>query len=346
MNFSLFHHASEEQEALQIRARLSRISSLQLTSIEATRESYAEDLDDACSADGPLILLLSPDLIPNGQPARATYSPLLKRIETRAPTAILTIGDIHLPPLLAKHLIAPWTPAALRPIEAWALARLPHQLDLLAPIPLSLQDPQLIESLMVHLIDDASTYELSHPLDADQFAALARSHFEAIHILDAHHQSTTLIGAVIARVQPPGRVLWILNGYTGPSIDVPVHASILILPNAELAAPLDPWTLLREIPNKEGEPLPFSTHEFERTLPALFESNWPLAERIARKAGSFFKVNNRVAEAIWLYDLLSHASQSSECTALCEYELSWLRAGGDHRALLLDARQTSFNFSA
>ena len=346
MNFALFYPADQEQAALQIRARLSRISSLQLTTIEATPESYAEDLIDACSADGPLILLLSPDLIPKGQPARATHSPLLKRIETRAPTAILTIGDIQLPPLLAKHLIAPWTPAALRPIEAWALARLPHQLDLLAPIPLSPQDPQLIESLMVQLIDNADTVELSHPLDAHQFAALAGLHFEAIHIFDAHHQSTVLLRVVIALTQPPGRVLWILNGYTGPTIEAPIHASILILPNAEPAAPLDPWTLLREIPNKEGEPLPFSTHEFERTLPALFESDWPLAERIARKAGTFFKVNNRVAEAIWLYELLGHASQSKECTALCEYELSWLRAGGDHKALLLEASQTSFNFSA
>ncbi len=346
MHFSLFYPAGEEQAAGQIRARLSRISSLQLTSIEATRESYSEDLDDACSSDGPLILLLSPDLIPKGQPARVTYSPLLKRIESHAPTAILTQADIQLPPLIAKQLLAPWSPAALRPIEAWALARLPHQLDLLAPIPPTPQDPQLIESLFVQLIDSASTVELPRPLDAHQFAALARPHFEAIHNLDAHHQSTVLRDAVLALIQPAGRVLWILNGYTGPTIEAPLNASILILPNAELAAALDPYALLRETPNKEGEPLPFSTHEFERTLPALFESNWHLAESIARKAGSFFRLNNRVAEAIWLYELLRHASQTKQCTALCEYELSWLHAGGERKALLLDASQSSFNFSA
>lgn len=346
MKFFLFYPADEEQAARQIRARLSRISSLQLTLIAATCESYAEDLDDACSTDGPLILLLSPDLIPKGQPARATYSPLLKRLEAHAPTAILTQGEIQLPPLLAKQLLATWSPSALRPIEAWALSRLPHQLDLLAPIPPAPQDPQLIESLMVQLIDNASTVEHSRPLDAHQFAALARPHFEAIHILDAHHQSTTLSDAVITLIQPAGRVLWILNGYTGPTIDAPLHASILILPDAELAAALDPYSLLRETPTREGKPLPFSTHEFEQTLPSLFESNWPLAESIAKKAGTFFKVNNRVSEAIWIYDLLGRASRTKECTAECEYELSWLHAGGKRKSHLLDASQASFNFGA
>ena len=163
MNFSLFYPADEEQAERQIRARLSRISSLQLTLIAATRESYAEDLDDACGTDGPLILLLSPGLIPKGQPARATYSPLLKRIEAHAPTAILTQGDIQLPPLLARHFLAAWSTAALRLIEAWALSRLPHQLDLLAPIAPTPQDPNLIESLVVQLIDNAATIALSPP---------------------------------------------------------------------------------------------------------------------------------------------------------------------------------------
>ncbi len=340
MEIALFYPAADERAAVETHARLARVSTLRPTLIATEPESFLEDLAGVCDSSEPLLAFLSRQLIPAGRPPRASYAPLLKRLEAGSPTAVVALDAVQLPPLLGPHTLA-----TQREIEAWAIARLPRQIELMPTDAAVATDPALIEKLFVALVDNAASLELRDSLEAHRFAALAAPHFEAVQVLDARHQSPALLDAVLSRIQPPGRKLWILNGYTGPKIEAEPHASILTLPDAEPAAALDPYALLRATPVIEGEPLPFSTHEFERTLPHLFESNWPLAERIARKAGAFFRVNNRVAEAIWIYDLLQRASQTPECAAHCESELYWLRAGGERKAALLDASQASFNFN-
>lgn len=341
MEIALFYPAAQDRAAIEIHARLARVSAWKLTSISTGPESFLEDLEDACHSAEPLIAFLSRQLIHGDRPPRVSYAPLLKRLETRSSTAIVTLDSMRLPPLLDPHKIA-----THREIEAWAIARIPRQIEPLSQDGSSEADPALVEKLFVALIDNAAGIELPDTPDARGFATLASPHFEAVRVLDASHKSPALLEAVLERIQPPGRILWILNGYRGPRVEAPRHASLLSLPDAGEGAPLAPLALLRATPVVEGEPLPFSTREFERTLPDLFESDWPLAERIARKAGAFFRVNNRVAEAIWLYELLQNTAQSGACAAHCESELYWLRAGGERKAALLDASQSSFNFSA
>ena len=353
VGLSVFYPASHECQAALVLARLCRLGALRPILIPSSGETFDEDLADACASEDALLILLAQDLIPIGRPARAIYAPLLCRLEGQAPTAIVTIETMQLPPLLARAQRAVWADspiAALRQIEAWAVARLPRQLERSLPAPETLApiEASIVDSLFDRLIDgsDSISISTSAPDFAHQFAILARPHFETIHLVEMRQQAPALLNAALATIIPNGRALWILIGYKGAPVEAPAHASILALPDVEALPALEPYALLRATPVIEGEALPFSTFEFERTLPALFNSNGPLAERVARKAGAFFRVNHRTAEAIWLYELLEKAARSSECAAECANELYWLRAGGERKALFFDASQASFNFNS
>lgn len=106
-------------------------------------------------------------------------------------------------------------------------------------------------------------------------------------------------------------------------------------------------SLIPLIPTVEGISLPFSTCEFERLLPQLFSRHWSLAERLARRAGSFFRINHRVPEAIWVYETLKWQATlqgQTACATDCESELYWLRAGGARKQALAAATQSGFEF--
>ncbi|WP_031500318.1 hypothetical protein [Bryobacter aggregatus] len=362
---SLFYSAAQDAAALAIRTRLNRLTDLQVAHIGVTRESFLEDLADACSSGDALIVLLSQDILPEGGSPREVYAPLLERIESHAPTAIVTLNSLPLPPLLAKSKRADWATspvAALRQIEAWSIAwrpRLPEPEIARPQVPVEV-DAGLLEALFARLIDNTENFAVSHPSPAvrtqfgQHFATLARPHFEAVHWVEAPHQVAALRDGALKAIVPGGRALWIVNGYDGDPILPPAQSSILSLrthgavglPDLEIeeTAPLDPYAMLRATPSHEGETLPFCTFEFERSLPELFQVHWSLGERVARKAGSFFRVNHRVAEAIWLYELLlaeASARGHAQCVADCENELYWLRAGGERKVQLMQASQAS-----
>ncbi|MCX6612723.1 MAG: hypothetical protein NTW74_17970, partial [Acidobacteria bacterium] len=181
--------------------------------------------------------------------------------------------------------------------------------------------------------------------------------FESVEHINASHQAIALRDAAVSVVQPQGRTLWILEGYEGPSLELPPNASMLVLnssggieipPQPGTPTQIDPIAraaaLIPQIPTVEDQPLPFSTYEFEDLLPQLFSRNWLLAERLSRRAGAFFRVNHRVAEAIWLYESLrdhAEAQGHAKCKEDCENELYWLRAAGTRKKQLAQAEQVS-----
>jgi hypothetical protein len=361
VRLTLLYPARQEDLARQAAERLAHFRNLDLTLVATEPDTFTEDLDEIADADEPLALFITPSLVQSSKTARQLWAPLLQRIErgTASQVGLLLLDACPLPPLLAKLKKAEG-PLALRILQRWVVEwlTLPRQSF---PIPMALS-ADLIDSV----IDQPGTIAFACPCQQTQkaaaaaFATAALPLFEHVELLEARHQVPALLDAVLANIKPNGRTLWILDGFNGPEPTLPPGASLIILRNENgQPLPVQSWppnqtnpiaqvaALLPLIPNQPDLPLPCSTFEFETLLPPLFEQNWLLAERFARRIGSFFRLNHRVNEAIWLYTLLqSEALRQGQtnCAKDCEDELFWLRAGGERKQQFLSAGQSIFKF--
>jgi|GEM_PF-1712542 len=361
MRLTVLYPASHEFFAAEARLRLGRIRHLDLAWVSTEPTSFQEDLAEAAESKDPLVLMLHSSLIEGFKiPPRLLWAPLLSRIEAGGAglIGVCLLNSISLPPLFQQAKVAE-EPHSLRALNQWVLRWL-HVEYTSSPSP-QLLSPKLRDLLFEQLIDDASTITLSCPCPAtrlqvaNEFKELAAPFFESVQLINTRHQVIPLRDAALSIVQPHGRNLWILDGYEGPPVDRPSDASILILNSSggidipqQLGTPaqVDPIAraaaLIPQIPTVEDQPLPFSTYEFEDLLPILFTHNWLLAERLARRAGAFFRVNHRVEEAIWLYESLRDQSEiqgHATCRLDCENELYWLRAGGSRKKQFSKAEQ-------
>lgn len=363
MRLTVLYPGSHESFASEAKLRLGRVRNLDLAWVSTSPSSFQEDLSEAAESEDPLVLILHSSLIEGLRlPPRLLWAPLLSRIEAgRAGSiAVCLLNSISLPPLF-KHAKAAQEPHSLRALNQWVLRWL--QIEYSSNPMTQLLEPSLRESLFEQLIDNASTTTLSCPCAttrlqvANEFKHLAAPYFESVEQINARHQAIPLRDAAVSVVQPQGRTLWILEGYEGPPLEVPSNASMLVLNSSGgIEIPSQPGTttqmdpiaraaaLIPQIPTLEDQPLPFSTFEFEDLLPQLFTRNWLLAERLARRAGAFFRVNHRVAEAIWLYESLrdyAEAQGHTKCREDCENELYWLRAAGSRKKQFAQAEQVS-----
>lgn len=373
MRLSFLYSEDQDDFAQKALARLARLSNVDVATVAIGHRNLRQELQDSCDGDGRLVLALSKEL-PTHQSAsaREIWAPLLLRVEAgQAKTfGIVLLDDLMLPPLLQR---APWArgQVGLRAIEAWAIAWSNPNRETGAPSE-QLEDGMahgLLELLLERVVDESASLQLSctcantRTRFAAEFALRAGQYFETVQILYVPHRVAVLRDSVVAQITPAGRALWILDGYEGPMPERPKDASILILGEAggiaipaakavagekDIAEVLDrSLQLIALIPNVAAIELPFSTFELEELLPRLFEKHWTLAERLARKAGVFFRVNHRVAEAIWLYEELKQQAEQQgkpSCVQDCDNELYWLRAGGNRKLHISEADQGSFEF--
>ncbi len=373
MRITFLYPEDREDFAQKALARLARLSEVDVATVAIGRGNLPQDLRDACEGGEPIVLALSSDLISHETGSvRELWAPLLRRVEASGAQniGIILVDEVVLPPLLLR---ARRTQAkdSLRALESWAIAwSLPNR-ETSGPVPHPVDgmDEDLLELLLQRLVDESASLKLScscactRTRYAADFALCAEPYFEAVQSLYVPHRVAALRDAVVKQIAAAGRTLWILDGYEGPLPDRPEFASILVLgetggiaiPAAGLeAVAMDmdevlerSLQLLPLIPNVAGIELPFSTFELEELLPALFENHWILAERLARKAGVFFRVNHRVEEAIWLYEELKRQAEQhgqAACVEDCDNELYWLRAGGNRKVQGLHAEQGSFEF--
>jgi hypothetical protein len=335
MQVSILYPQSREGFAADLRLNLRWHTGLEITWIATTPESFTED----CDQPGDLILCLEPALLaPLKHPPRVIWAPLLESIPSPRRLAIFLWGDVKLPSLLNRYLQSTATVRSLR----HCLGLWQHSLTSSPPL-----DP-----LLDPLIDSPGLIDIDGDLSlAPALAAAAQPWFEQVTLLDAHHSVQPLLAAVLSRIVPAGRCLYLLTGYSGPLDSPPAGASLLRIHAAAPAAPTNPVAraleLIPLIPTHPDLPLPFSTFEFEQLLPGLFTTHWPIAERLAQRAGAFFRLNHRVPEAIWLYQLFAAQARRmghSDRALECDSELSWLEAGGHRKQQLLHASQTTFDF--
>ncbi len=353
MRVTVLYPGSHEPYASELKLRLGRIRNLDLSWVSTEPSSFQQDLSEVADSEDPLLLVLHSSLIEGSKlPPRLLWGPLLSRIEAGGAglTGVSLLTSVALPALLKQAKVAE-EPNSLRAINQWVLRWL--QIEYASSPSEQSLAADLRESLFEQLIDNASTATISclcaaaRRRIAVEFKQLASPFFEAVHLIDARHQVIPLRDAAVSEIQPQGRALWILDGYEGPTVDRPPDSSILILTSSGIAdSPVDSIAraaaLISQIPTVEGHPLPFSTYEFEELLPLLFTCNWLLAERLARRAGAFFRVNHRVAEAIWLYESLRNQAEmqgQEKCRQDCENELYWLRAAGTRKKQLSQAVQ-------
>ncbi len=361
MRLTVLYPGSHESFAAEARLRLGRIRNLDLAWVSAEPTSFQEDLAEAADSEDPLVLMLHSSLIERlKMPPRLLWAPLLSRIEAGGAGSIgvCLLNSISLPPLFKQAKVAE-EPHSLRALNQWILRWL--QIEYSSNPATQLLAAALRELLLEQLIDNASTITLSCPCPstrlqvANEFKELAAPFFETVQLINTRHQVLPLRDAAVSIIQPQGRTLWILDGYEGPPVNRPSDASMLILNSSggieilqQLGTPaqVDPIAraaaLISQIPTVEDQPLPFSTYEFEDLLPILFTHNWLLAERLARRAGAFFRVNHRIEEAIWLYESLRDQAEiqgHATCQIDSENELYWLRAGGSRKKQFSQAEQ-------
>lgn len=373
MRLTFLYPEEQEDFAQKALKRLARLSQIDVAIVAIGSGNLRQELLDNSDGDEPLVLLLSRDLVAQERgSARVLWAPLLGRVEAGASQSIgiLLLDDLVLPPLLQRSRWARGL-LGLRELESWAISwslpenerngadsQIIHDLD-----------AGLLELMLECLVDESALLKLSCPcastrtIYAAGFAALAGRYFEAIHNLFVPHRVAALRDEIVARISGEGRVLWILDGYEGPVPVRPESASILVLGasggiaipaidmqpvEVDLAGVVDrSLELIALIPNTAGIELPFSTFEFEEVLPQLFGQHWVLAERLARKAGVFFRVNFRVGEALWLYEELRNQAElqgKANCVQDCDNELYWLRAGGNRKLPVSPSDQGSFEF--
>jgi hypothetical protein len=363
MRITVLYPASHESYAAEAKLRLARIRNLDIAWLSTDPATFQDDLEEAAESEDPLVLVLHSSLIDKLKlPPRTLWAPLLAKIEAGGAgfIGVCLLNAVNLPPLFKQAKVAQ-DPHSLRALNQWVLRWM--QIEYAGGASKANLGDDLREDLFTQLIDQEATTTLSCTCAstrlqiAQDFKLLAAPHFEAVHLIDTRHQVLALRDTAVAEIQPQGRTLWILNGYEGPPLDRPEAASILILnssggrqipASADPAPTIDPIaraaTLIPQIPTVEDQPLPFSTYEFEDLLPQLFTRNWMLAERLARRAGAFFRVNHRVSEAIWLYESLRDQAElqgHANCRQDCENELYWLRAAGPRKKQLAQAEQGS-----
>jgi len=370
MRLTIFYPESSQEFAGQVKFQLQGIRGLDFTWVETNVASFRSDLEDAAESDDPLIVVLSSGLVAGlGIAPRVLWAPLLKKIEEgdAGGVGLILLDSIATPPLLKKMKWAEGK-VSLRAIQQWVMQWLGVEVSSSGwgnGLSVGFTSDQR-ETLLETLVDRQGMAELSCPCIGTQTKAafeaarLLRPYFESITIREARQEIPALRDAVIAELRPGGRALWILVGYEGPPIQIPADGSLLVIGRntgmliegepgdvTRLDEILRAAALIQMTPTVEGLELPYSTYEFEVLLPELFRRNWLIAERLARKAGSFFRVNHRVAEAIWVYETLKEeaaAQGNSKCVTDCESELYWLRAGGIRKQQFLEAGQGSFNF--
>lgn len=335
MQLSVVYPESREDFAGSLRQCLQWHTRIQITWISTTSESFTEDLDQP----GDLILCLDAALLaPLRRPAREIWAPLLEFAPGSRRIALFSWGSVTYPSLLSRHPQAAATHRnLLSQIGLWlhSLPAAPPLPELLNPL---IDNPTLIE------IDGDDTLAAS-------LAEAALPWFESVRQLPAHQRAQPLLEAVLAEIIPDGRTLYILTGYSGPLPSLPSGASLLRIFAPAPAPPANAMQhalqLIPLIPTHPGQPLPFSTFEFEQLLPSLFSTNWAIAERLAQRAGAFFRLNHRVAEALWLYRLFGDAARrhgQPARAADCDSEISWLEAGGARKQQFLHASQSAFDF--
>ncbi|MFO0283342.1 MAG: hypothetical protein ACK532_15645 [Acidobacteriota bacterium] len=335
MQVSILYPQSREDFAVALRRHLHWHQSLEITWIATTPESFTED----CDQPGDLLLCLDAALLaPLNRPPREIWSPLLEQIHTSRRAAFFTWDELKLPTLLQRY---PQSPATVRALRL-CLGLWQHSLTAAPPLP-SLLDPT---------IDSPGDFDIEVDLSlAPALSAAAQPWFEQVTVLEAHHSVEALLTAVLSNIVPAGRCLYLGTGYSGPLDSPPAGASLIRIRCAAPAPPANPAAraleLIPLIPAHPDLPLPFSTFEFEQLLPGLFHTHWPIAERLAQRAGAFFRFNHRVPEAIWLYGLFAAAARHMGHTGRaldCDSELSWLEAGGVRKQQFLEASQTTFDF--
>lgn len=373
MRLTFLYPEEQEEFAQKALKRLARLSQIDVATVAIGSGNLRQELLDNSDGDEPLVLLLSRDLVAQERGvARELWAPLLRRVEAGASQSfgILLLDDLVLAPLLQRSRWARGS-LGLRALESWAISWSGPQNERKATDPQITHgmDAGLLELMLECLVDESACLKLSCPcartrtLYASGFAALAGRYFEAVHTLFVPHRVAAFRDEILARIADEGRALWILDGYEGPMPVRPESASILVLgESGGIAIPaiemerdtIDPagmvdrsLELIALIPNTAGIELPFSTFEFEEILPQLFEQHWVLAERLARKAGVFFRVNFRVGEALWIYEELQKQAElqgKASCVQDCDNELYWLRAGGNRNLPVSPADQGSFEF--
>lgn len=317
--------APEGDFTRRLRANLDLFAGIETTWLVPA--DFLEDLAAAAAEPSPLLLYLTPEILPQPLPApRILWQPLLER-NTPAEYGVFLPANLRLPPLLQSAYQAPHQHAH-RTALRWAVSWLTGQ-------PSAAPPPS--EELFTTLIDQPGVATLP----ADPTPNLA-PYFEQVIPLRADHHSPQLRAATLARVQPVGRVLYVLTG--APDIPPPTGASLVHLPPTPLPPPDLTQAALWLSRITPDQPLPLSTFELEHLLTHLFVTHYPLAERLARRAGLCLRNTNCHAEAIWLYEALLAAAQANnnaQTVRDCTDELYWLRAQGPRPDSLRQATQTS-----
>ncbi len=316
---------------------------LDITWIPTSASDFTTNLEELAESGGPSIVILTAGLLPN-KPAREVWRPVLEQLE-EAGTLSLAIHapeGIALPPLLTKRRAA----NLARAIVQWLAPCAPPP----AP-PAWWTDALLSLASQSCTLTAAADGPATHREAARVIALQLRPYFEDVVIVDVPHESEVLRQVELSRITPGKRTLYIVTSNPGPTTPCPPQCSILSISDAgEVELDVPPCTATIDAQSQTLKWLAnpaFATYELEQALHELFATNWHLAERLARKAGSHFRNENRVPEAIWVFELLKDQATTANLAATiqhCEDELYWLRAGGVRKQQLFEADQTRFSF--
>lgn len=332
--------------------------------VPTTAEDFQEELSSAAEdADNCLVVIVDAQTLTQTKASpRVFWAPLLKRVEDGGARklGIIAPETVTLPPLLRSARLAPPADAA-RKAQQWAAEWLGARKG-----PTELADASFANQLIDAVVDSPAEVAVACPDPAiqvvlgNQIASSLGVYFERTHVIDVGHKARPLRDAVMEQIVPMGRALWVIRRADHFDLAPPAGASIIRLgTSGSISAPADlvapaavapvsrAVELIANIPNAEGEPLPCDTAELEDLLTRLFASNWQLGERLARKAGAFFRLQNRVSEAIWAFETLKWQATiqgNMACLQACDDELYWLKAGGARKHQLKAASQGAFEF--
>jgi hypothetical protein len=333
-------------------------------SVPTTAEDFQQELASAAEdEESSLVVIVDAQTLSQSKASpRVFWAPLLTRVENGGARklGIIAPDTVALPPLLRTARVA--TPAeAPRKAQRWAAEWLGARKGASG-----LTEPDFTDQLIAAVVDAPATICIACPEVAAQ-AVLARQiagslapWFERTQVIDVGHKAKPLRDAAVEQIIPAGRVLWVIKRADSLDFAAPAGASIVRIGNhgsiaapADLAlpTPLDPISraveLIASIPNADGDPLPCDTAELEELLTRLFAANWQLGERLARKAGAYFRLANRASEAIWAFETLKWQATiqgNIACLQACDDELYWLKAGGARKHQLKAATQGAFEF--
>lgn len=356
MRLTVLYPSARQDAADLLKPALTPVTGLELTWVSTAADSFTADLAEICEDANPVVVMLDQALLSEIKGiARTIWGPVLRRIEAGAGSTVglIRLDAVMLPPLIQKLRIAQKYECrreALRWVMSWLHVQPPS-------LPRPTEEHSISLEEILHDIVDMPGQLLLPVAGRQAQRQVARSlaqqlwpYFEYVDILEAPHESPVLRDAELGRMRTEGRGLTILTG-TSPATR-PQRGSLLVLHGKAIPEqPLNSIQLAAQwlpgIPSgTEGE-LPFATWELELVLLDLFSSNWLLANKLARRTGSYLRDNHRIAEAIWLYEhFLEQATGQRDTAAAqtCENELYWLRAGGARKQQFLAAGQSAFEF--